>query len=69
MYIYICILAIPLEIPGPPSSVVAIALSGSEVEVFFTPPAGNTIGITSYTGNLYITLTLYLVICNDHLYI
>lgn len=47
-------IAIPLEIPGPPSSVVAISLSGSEVEVFFTPPSGNIVGITEYTGNIYI---------------
>ena len=43
------ITATPSEIPGPPSSVLAVILSGIQVEVFFSPPSGNALGITAYT--------------------
>ena len=41
--------ATPMEIPGPPTSVIAVSLSGTQVEVFFSPPTGTIVGISSYT--------------------
>eukprot|EP01041_Mallomonas_annulata_P013492 gene13492-28608_t len=41
----------PQQIPGPPTSVILVVISGTELEVFFSPPAypDGTSNITRYT--------------------
>lgn len=39
----------PQQIPGPPSSITANSVSGSQINVLFSPPSGNNPGIRQYT--------------------
>jgi hypothetical protein len=39
----------PKEVPGPPTSVIADVVSGTQIELFFGPPAGYNSDIIQYT--------------------
>merc|ERR1711871_1787840 len=40
---------VPKEVPGAPTYVSSSAVSGTEMEVFFSPPTGDTSDVTQYT--------------------
>jgi len=47
--VYQMVSGVPKEIPGAPNAISATSLSGTQLEVFFSPPSGVISDITQYT--------------------